>query len=114
MADHAHDAHGHDDQWRKNIPADFEGRHGREWDEEIDVSVVYKSAVAIVIAVAVAFGFCWLLIQGFDSFFGDHEVSALAEARERHLPPSPQLAPMPEAELNALRAQVAVETQELG
>ncbi len=32
--------------WRKNIPADFDGRHGRDWDDEVDAGIVYKSAVA--------------------------------------------------------------------
>ena len=106
--------HSHDDQWRKNIPADFEGRQAAEWDGEIDVGVVYKSAVAIVIAVVVAFVFCWFLIDGFAAFRETPQISPLAEAQVRHLPPSPQLRSHPEAELTALRAEVATATQEYG
>lgn len=107
------DAH-HDDAWRKNIPADFDGRQGNDWDDEIDVSMVYKSAVAIVIAVAVAFGFCWLLIDGFEAFSEEPQMSPLAEAHLRHLPPSPQLQPTPEGELDAMRAEMAGQTEEYG
>lgn len=117
MAEHAHDsheAHGHDDLWRKNIPADFDGRHGRDWDDEIDIGIVYKSAVAVVVAVAVAFVFCWLLLEGLASFSDKPVLSPLAEANARHLPPTPQLAPLPEAELTALRAEVFTEVQEYG
>ncbi len=107
------DAH-HDDAWRKNIPADFDGRQGKDWDDEIDVGIVYKSAAAIVIAVVVAFVFCWLLIDGFAAFSEEPEMSPLAEANLRRLPPSPQLQPTPEGELNAMRAEMAVQTEEYG
>jgi len=109
MADQHHDA-----LWRKNIPADFDGRHGKEWDDEIDVSIVYKSAVAIVVAVAVAFGFCWLLLGGFAAFTDEPVLSPLAEAQGRHLPPSPRLEADPVHQLTELRSAVAGETQEYG
>lgn len=104
----------HDSLWRKNIPADYDGRHGKEWDDEIDVGIVYKSAVAVVITVAVAFGFCWLLLGGFAAFTDEPVLSPLAEAQGRHLPPSPRLEADPVHQLTELRTAVAGETQEYG
>lgn len=109
MADQHHDA-----MWRKNIPADFDGRHGKGWDDEIDAGIIYKSAVAVVVAVAVAFGFCWLLLGGFAAFTEEPMLSPLAEAQERHLPPTPQLEVTPDRILTGLRADNAVATQEYG
>lgn len=109
MADQHHDA-----MWRKNIPADFDGRHGKGWDDEIDAGIIYKSAVAVVVAVAVAFGFCWLLLGGFAAFTDEPVLSPLAEAQERHLPPTPQLEVIPDRILTGLRADNTVATQEYG
>lgn len=109
MADQHHDA-----LWRKNIPADYDGRHGKDWDDEIDVSIVYKSAVAVVVAVAVAFGFCWLLLGGFAAFTDEPVLSPLAEANQRHLPPTPQLEVIPDRLLKDLRAHNATATQDYG
>lgn len=117
-AGHGHDAdHGHDhhaDQWRKNIPADFDGRHAEDWDGEIDAGIIYKSAVAVVVTVAVAFVFCWLLLGGFAKFSDEPVLSPLAEANERHLPPSPQLEASPTRLLTNLRGEVAGKTGEYG
>jgi hypothetical protein len=108
------DAHHHEDTWRKNIPADFDGRHGGEWDGEIDAGVIYKSAVAVVVTVAVAFGFCWLLLEGFAKLADEPVLSPLAEARARHLPPSPQLEASPTRLLTNLRGEVADKTGAYG
>jgi hypothetical protein len=109
MADQHHDA-----LWRKNIPADFDGRHGKEWDDEVDVGIVYKSAVAVVVAVAVAFGFCWLLLGGFAAFTDEPVISPISEVQDRHLPPSPQLEPDPVRQLTELRATAASESHDYG
>jgi hypothetical protein len=110
-------ADGHDhhaDQWRKNIPADFDGRHADDWDGEIDAGIIYKSAVAVVVTVAVAFVFCWLLLGGLAKLAEKPVLSPLAEARERHLPPSPQLEASPTRLLTNLRGEVAGKTGEYG
>lgn len=100
----------HDDLWRKNIPADYDGRHDGDWDAEIDVGVVYKSAVAVVIAVVVAFGFCWFLLAGFAALVEEPVLSPLAEANVRHLPATPALQSSPNRELDGMREDMAVQT----
>lgn len=100
----------HDDLWRKNIPADYDGRHDGDWDAEIDTKVVYQSAVAIVVAVVVAFGFCWFLLAGFAAFVEEPVLSPLAEAQIRHLPSTPALQSSPTHELDVMRKDMAAQT----
>ena len=87
------------DLWRKNIPEDFEGRFGESWDEEVDAGIVLKSAVAIAAVVGVSFVICWLFIEGFDAVRPPADLSPIAEARERRLPPTPRLQAKPEEEM---------------
>lgn len=100
----------HDDLWRKNIPAGYDGRQDGDWDAEIDTKVVYQSAVAIVIAVVVAFGFCWFLLAGFAAFVEEPVLSPLAEAKVRHLPATPALQSSPTNELDVMREDMAAQT----
>lgn len=93
--------------WRKNLPEDFEGKHGEHWDDEVRMAPIVWSSIAVVIAVAVAFGFCWWLIVVFDDYKGEPELSPIAEANERRLPPTPWLQPKPEVELDEMREQLA-------
>lgn len=100
----------HDDLWRKNIPADYDGRQDGDWDAEIDTKVVYQSAVAIVVAVVVAFVFCWYLLAGFAVFVDEPVLSPLAEAQVRHLPATPALQSSPTNELDGMREDMAAQT----
>lgn len=92
--------------WRKNIPADFEGKMAAQWDGEINSGIVYKSGVAVVIAFLVACGVCWLLIIALLDFHEDPYISPIAEANERRLPPSPLLQAKPELEMEAMQAEL--------
>jgi hypothetical protein len=96
------DAH---DGWRKNIPADFEGRQGEQWDDEIDTSFAYKTAILIAVSVALSFVLCWALIKGLEAW-RDKPESPIAEANLRQLPPTPVLQSAPEAELTGLRQEM--------
>lgn len=94
--------------WRKNLPEGFDGRHGdgKEWDSEISVQPILWSTVAITVSFVFALGFCWALIGFLDSMQPEVEVSPIAEANERRLPPSPWIQPSPEMELDAWLEQV--------
>ncbi len=98
MADH--------DLWRKNLPADFEGRMGDEWDDEIEIKPVIWSAVAVAVSVAVAFVFCAWMISSLESLREKPVLSPIAEANERRLPPTPWLQPRPEVELDHMREEL--------
>lgn len=87
--------------WRKNIPADFEGRMGEHWDDEIEMKPVIWSSVAVAVSFVFAVVFCWWLMDGvFARYAPEAELSPLAEANERRLPPTPWLQPKPEMELD--------------
>lgn len=95
----------HDDLWRAKIPADYDGRQGDNWDDEIDTGFAYRSAVLVTIAVAFSFVFCWFLIKGLDSFM-EKPQSPIAEQNQRQLPPSPILQSSPEEELRVMRGEM--------
>lgn len=94
--------------WRKNIPEDFQGKMGEHWDDEINIKVIYWSAAAIAGSVAIAFGLCWVMMGAPlnylpEKYFGfEVQLSPLDEANARRLPPSPQLQPKPEIEMDEL------------
>lgn len=94
--------------WRKDLPEGFDGRHGdgKEWDSEISVKPILWSTVAIAVSFIFALGFCWALIGFLDSKQPEVEISPIAEANERRLPPSPWIQPSPEMELDAWLEQV--------
>jgi hypothetical protein len=95
------------DQWRKNIPADYEGKDGENWDDDIKIKPIYQSAIGIVVSVAISFVLCWFLIIGLNGLKGEHKASPIAAANARRLPPSPMLQPIPEVELEQMRVQMA-------
>lgn len=89
------------DLWRKNVPEDFEGRMGENWDDEIQMKPIIWSSVAIVISFVIAVGFCWWLMEGvFEPLREKATPSPIAEANERRLPPTPWLQPKPEMEMD--------------
>lgn len=101
--------------WRKNLPEDFQGKMGENWDDEIHVAGVYWSAVAVAAVVAVAFVLCWFMMgPPLDYFVEEPRLSPLAEANERQLPPQPWLQPKPEVEMDELLEQMAEATTTYG
>ncbi|MCG8457518.1 MAG: hypothetical protein MI919_14685 [Holophagales bacterium] len=92
------------DLWRKNIPADFQGKMADEWDGEIPMKPIVWSTVAIVIAFVIAVIFCyWLMVGPFETMrqaMVKSYVSPMAEANARRLPPTPLLQSKPEAEMD--------------
>lgn len=94
--------------WRKNLPEGFDGRHGdgKEWDSEVPLKPIMWSTVAIVISLSVALGFCWALIGFLESNQPEVELSPIAEANERRLPPRPWIQPKPELELDEYLAEI--------
>lgn len=99
MADH--------ELWRKNIPADFQGKMGENWDDDVLMAPIYWSAIGIAGSVALAFVLCWFLIPSLAAFDEKPELSPLAEANARRLPPTPWLQPKPEIEMDELLEQSA-------
>ena len=99
---------GDHELWRKNIPEDFQGKMGEHWDDEISVAPIVWSSVAIVAAVAAAFVLCWILMGTPlnhipETYWGfETQLSPLAEANRRRLPPTPWLQSSPEMELDAM------------
>lgn len=94
--------------WRKDLPRDFQGKHGEHWDDEVHMAPIIWSSVSIVVAVVIAFGFCWWLIGAFEANRPPAELSPIAEANERRLPPRPWIQPKPEAELDEMLEQLEV------
>ena len=92
--------------WRKNLPEDFQGKHGENWDDEVHMAPIIWSSVAVVISVLIAFGFCWWLMGVMDGFLDEPQFSPVAEANERRLPPTPWLQPKPEVELDEMLEQL--------
>ena len=92
------------DLWRKNIPADFQGKMATEWDGEIPMKPIIWSSVAVVIAFLVAVFFCfWLMVGPLETLrqaVVKSYVSPMAEANARRLPPTPLLQSKPEAEMD--------------
>lgn len=95
------------DLWRKNLPADFDGRHGKNWDDEVKMGPIIWSTVAVAVSVVVAFVFCWWLVLILEDFREEPQFSPIAEANERRLPPQPWVQPKPEIEMEELREQLA-------
>ncbi len=99
--------------WRKNIPEDYQGKMGENWDDEISMGPIYWGSAAIVASVAFAFGLCWFLMGAPlnyipETFWGmKAQLSPLAEANERRLPPTPWLQPKPEIEMDDLLEEMA-------
>lgn len=99
-------ADSHEDRWRAKIPADFDGRQGENWDDEIDTGFAYRTAVLIVISLAFSIVLCLLMIKGIDAL-RDKPQSPIAEANARQLPPTPVLQSSPDEELGLMRAEMA-------
>ena len=99
MADH--------DLWRKNIPEDFQGKMGENWDDDVYLGPIYWSAIGIAGSVALAFVLCWFMIPLLDLTLEEPSLSPLAEANERRLPPTPWLQPKPEMEMDAFLEESA-------
>lgn len=93
---------GDQELWRKNIPEDFQGKMGENWDDDVEMGPIYWSAVGIAGSVAFAFVLCWFLMPALDLTLEETQLSPLAEANERRLPPQPWLQPKPELEMDAL------------
>ncbi|MEM1201594.1 MAG: hypothetical protein AAGN66_00045 [Acidobacteriota bacterium] len=91
---------GDQDLWRKNLPDDFDGRWGENWDDEIEIKPILWTTVALAGSVVIAFVVCWGLLVAFDAFHEQPELSPMAEANERRLPPRPWVQPSPEAEMD--------------
>jgi len=81
---------------------------GEHWDDDISIKPIIWSSVAIVAAVAFAFGICWVLMGPPLDYFQDKywgmepDLSPLAEANEQRKPPTPWLQSSPEMELDAM------------
>lgn len=95
------------DLWRKNIPEDFQGKMGENWDDDVLMGPIYWSTIGIAGSVAFAFVLCWFLMPAFDLTLEETHLSPLAEANERRLPPQPWLQPKPEMEMDAMLEQNA-------
>lgn len=94
--------------WRKNIPADFDGRFGEKFDDEISVKSVVQVAAGVAITCAVTFVFTWGMLLWNDkrAEAAKPPPSAVVEANEVQAPPGPQLQAHPEQEMEALRHQM--------
>ena len=92
--------------WRKNLPEDFQGKHGENWDDEVQMAPIVWSSVAVVVSVVAAFVFCWWMMGVMDGFQDEPQFSPIAEANERRLPPTPWLQPKPEVELDEMLEQL--------
>lgn len=98
---------GDHELWRKNIPEDFQGKMGENWDDDVLMGPIFWSAVGIAGSVTVAFILCWYLIPALAYFDDEPALSPLAEANARRLPPTPWLQPSPEVEMDDLLEQSA-------
>jgi hypothetical protein len=100
----------HGDLWRKNIPEDFDGRFGDQFDDEIKPRGVVEVAIGLVLTCVVAMVITWWILVRTEEQVqaaGVANLSPLAEANEPRLPEGPRLQAHPEAELVAMRAEMA-------
>lgn len=103
------------DQWRKNLPEDWQGKQADSWDGEVPLKPILWSAGAVAGAVLVAFVFNAWLMNAWDGMRAAKvRQSPLAEARERLVPVSPKLQAHPEAEWSEMKAEHATHLASYG
>ena len=92
----------------KKAPADYDGRFGEQFDDEIDVGGVVKVVVGTALTCAVAMALTWGMVM----YASRHAEEArpapspLPAANERRVPTGPLLQDDPEAELEALHKEM--------
>lgn len=94
--------------WRKNIPEDFDGRFGEEWDGEVLWAPIWQTTVGLVITCAIGFGIVQGMVWMNDRHVEDNKpaLSPLAEANEQNPPAGPLLQAHPEKEYRAMKADI--------
>lgn len=91
--------------WRANVPEDWQGKQADEWDGEIPVQPIVWSTVAVAVSFVIAYFVNLAVLQAHEVTTVE-EPSALVEASERYLPPSPLLQSHPEEELEQMFAEL--------
>lgn len=102
--------------WRKNVPADYDGRFGKRFDEELQLPGIGWTVAGIVAACALGFLISWGL---YVLFVAQAEAAApppspIAEANERQLPPAPQLQAGPEREYEEMQRELRAHLEGYG
>lgn len=91
--------------WRKNLPEDFDGRFGENWDDEVSIKAVIQVSVGIAAVCAITFVFTWGMVVWFEGRADASQPapSVIAEADEVRSPPGAPLQAHPEKEMEELR-----------
>ncbi len=102
--------------WRKNLPADFDGRFGKEFDDELNIKIIVQVAVGLLAICALTFVGTWGLLRWFGARAAAAQPapSAVAEANVVYAPPGPQLQAHPEQEMEALRHEMQAQLNGYG
>lgn len=108
MADHG--------DWLKNVPPGYDGRFGKDFDDELQIAPIIWTVVGLAVTCLVGMLITWQ-ING--AFLRGAEESApppspISEANVRRLPPEPLLQSHPEDELRELRREMSARLASYG
>lgn len=85
----------------------YDGRFGENFDDEVSVSAIVWTTIGLTVACVLGMLITWGMKDYYAARAGTVQPSPIAEANERRMPVGPLLQRDPEAELEAMREEMA-------